>query len=347
MRKKAIVTGVTGQDGSWLVDLLLSKDYEVHGVARRTSFNNTGRIKHNLGHPNFTMYTLDVLETSGVMTLIKELQPDEIYNLAAQSHVMVSFSNPASTFDSIVQGTINILEAIRLVSPHSKYYNASSSEMFGSEKGLLYPVDGITQEVKPADTPSLKALDKLQYMQNEKTVMMPCSPYGVAKLAAHHMVNVYRNSYDIFACAGILFNHDSERRGETFLTAKVAKYCADLKLERVTEKLNLGNLYSKRDIGYAPEYVEGMWRMLQHDEPDDYVMATGKTYTVEEIVQACFDVIGVNNYKDFVIINDSLKRPYEVDHLCGNAAYAKEKLGWEPKTDMWGIMEKMVNFYAS
>ena len=337
IRKKAVITGISGMDGSWLAELLLSKGYEVHGVARRTSFNNTGRIKHLLGDPRFTLYTLDILETSGVMTLIKELQPDEIYNLAAQSHVMVSFTNPVSTFDSIVTGSLNILEAIKLVSPHSKYYNASSSEMFGSEKGSLY-INGRKTDL---DLPSAK------YMQDEETAMHPCSPYGVAKLASHHMTNVYRKSYGIFGCCGILFNHDSERRGENFLTMKVAKYCAELKLDPNKEPLQLGNLDSKRDIGYAPEYVEGMWMMLQQDKPDDYVLSTGKTHTIEDIVSAAFRVIGVINYKDHVVITDSLKRPYEVDHLCGNAKKAHNILGWKAKTDMEGIMEKMVNSYAS
>ena len=331
MNKTAIIFGVTGMDGSHLADQLLSKDYKVIGVSRRSSTDNTQRISHILDDDNFSLSRLDITESSSVSRLVESTKPDEIYNVAAQSHVMVSFDNPKSTFESIVFGTQNILDSVRFYSQKTRVYCASSSEMFGSSLGQLY---------KQPDSSH-------QYMQNEDTPLHPCSPYGVAKLAAHELLNVYRKSYRLFAVGGILFNHDGPRRGENFLTRKVTKYCAELEYAKqkgyVIPKLQLGNLDAKRDMGYAPEYTEAMQLMLQQDEPEDFVIATGKTYTIRDFVMRAFEYINISDWQNYVKLDDNLKRPYEVDHLCGHAFKAQLKLGWTAKTNLDKLISIMID----
>ena len=305
--KKALIIGVTGQDGSYLAELLIQKGYEVHGLIRRASTFNTGRIehlyrdRHDLSPLLFLHYG-DLAEGSRLVSLIAELKPDEIYNLGAQSHVRVSFDEPEYTGDITGVGTTRILEAIRLVSPDSKFYQASSSEMFGA-------------------TPP---------PQNEQTPFYPRSPYGAAKVYSFWMTKNYREAYDLFAVNGILFNHESPRRGETFVTRKISRAAARIKAG-MQAKLYLGNLDSVRDWGYAPEYVEGMWRMLQHDKPMDYVLATGHSATIRDFLTFSFEHVGLN-WQDFVEFDPRYLRPTEVDALIGDAALADRELGWKAKT---------------
>jgi len=317
--KRALITGITGQDGSYLADLLLSKGYEVHGIIRRASSFNTGRIDHLYQDPHVHGVRLflhygDLADSVNLVKLLYSLQPDEVYHLGAQSHVRVSFDIPEYTADVTGIGTIRILDAIREAGVRTRFYQASSSEMFGK-----------VQEVP----------------QTEKTPFWPRSPYGVAKVFAYWATVNYRESYGLHASNGILFNHESPRRGETFVTRKISRAVARIKYG-LENSLFLGNLDAQRDWGYAPEYVEGMWLMLQQDEPDDYVLATNETHTVREFAERAFAHVGLN-WKDFVQHDKRYERPAEVDLLIGNGAKAKKQLGWEPKVRFDDLVRIMVD----
>ena len=302
-KKIALVTGITGQDGSYLAEFLLEKDYQVVGLKRRTSLLNTERINHVYDHPNFSLEYFDLNDSSCIYSLLLKYTPDEFYNLAAQSHVRVSYDVPENTVDGIAMGTLRILNALRLVSPHTKFYQASSSEMFG---------------------------DNPEVPQSELTALRPASPYACAKVFAHQLIRNYRESYNLHLSSGILFNHESPRRGETFVTRKITLAAARIKLG-LQDKLYLGNLDAKRDWGYAGDYVEAMWLMLQQESPDDYVIATGETHTVREFLQEVFNHAGLDVEK-YVDIDPRLFRPQEVPLLLGDPSRAKQHLGWEPKT---------------
>jgi len=316
--KRALVTGVTGQDGSYLAELLLQKGYEVHGIKRRSSSFNTGRVDgiyvdlHEHGN-RFFLHFADLCDAGSLWALLHDIRPDEIYNLASQSHVRVSFDVPEYTSDVGGIGTLRLLEAIRKTGIKPRFYQASSSEMFGS-----------------APAP-----------QNETTPFHPRSPYACAKLFGHSVTVNYRESYGMFACSGILFNHESPRRGETFVTRKIARAVARIKsgLER---KLYLGNLEARRDWGYAPEYVEAMWLMLQQDEPDDYVVGTGETHSVREFLELACEHVGLD-WREMVEIDARYFRPAEVDVLQADPSRARRKLGWRHRTDFRGLVELMVD----
>jgi GDPmannose 4,6-dehydratase len=308
MSKKALITGITGQDGSYLAELLLSKGYEVHGIIRRASTFNTGRLDHIYSDPHAPKHKLflhygDLSDGSALSRLIGKIQPDEVYNLAAQSHVRVSFDAPEYTTDITGTGVIRLLEAIREVGIHPRFYQASSSEMYG-----------MVQEVP----------------QKETTPFYPRSPYGCAKVYAYWITVNYRESYGMHASNGILFNHESPRRGETFVTRKITRAVAHIKAG-LQDKLYLGNLEAKRDWGYAKEYVEAMWLMLQQNEPDDYVIATNETHSVQEFLEVAFGCVDLD-WRKYVEIDPRYYRPAEVDLLIGDASKAKKKLGWAPKT---------------
>ena len=319
MAKRALITGITGQDGSYLAELLLTKGYEVHGIIRRSSSFNTERIdpiykdRHDKGARLFLHYG-DLSDPSSLIKILGETQPEEIYNLAAQSHVRVSFDIPEFTGDVTAIGTVRLLDAMRQVAPKARFYQASSSEMYG-----------LVQAVP----------------QNEKTPFYPRSPYAVAKVYSHWITVNYRESYGLHASSGILFNHESPRRGETFVTRKITRAVARIKAG-LQEKVYLGNLEAKRDWGYAPEYVEAMWRMLQQDQPDDYVVATGETHTVQEFLEVAFARAGLDS-KKHVAFDKRYLRPAEVDLLIGDASKAKKKLGWEPKVKFKQLAEIMVD----
>jgi GDPmannose 4,6-dehydratase len=317
--KKALITGITGQDGSYLAELLLSKGYEVHGIIRRASTFNTERIAHLYQDPHINGVKLflhygDISDSTNLIKLLYRIQPEEIYHLAAQSHVRVSFDIPEYTGDVTGLGTIRILEAIRETGLKAKFYQASSSEMYGK-----------AQEVP----------------QRETTPFYPRSPYGAAKVYAYWLTVNYRESYGMFACNGILFNHESPRRGETFVTRKVTRAAARIKAG-LEDKIYLGNLDAKRDWGYAKEYVEAMWLMLQQDEPDDYVVATGETHSVRELLEEAFSYAGLD-WRKHMEIDAKYYRPAEVDLLVGDASKAKRKLGWEAKTKFKDIVRLMVD----
>lgn len=327
-KKKAMIFGATGQDGSFLAEQLLQMGYEVFAVVRRTSGVYLGNIAGIAGRPRLHIVSGDITDSYSVTSLITKHSPDEIYNLAAQSHVGTSFNQTKLTTDVVYGGCLNILEAVRHNAPWTRVYQASSSEMFGTNVDR----DG---------------------MQRETTRMLPCSPYGVAKLAAHNLVRVYRDSYGIFACSGILFNHESNRRGEQFVTRKISKFVARLRTWlsiRDTAKrvpiLKLGNLDAKRDWGYAPEYTDAMWRMLQHDDADDYVIATGTVNTVHDFLVSAFGAIGLTpeDVDRYTQIDESLYRPCEVPTLCGDASKAESVLGWRPRTYMNELASLMVEF---
>lgn len=317
--KKALITGITGQDGSYLAELLLDKGYEVHGIIRRASTFNTSRIEHLYVDPHINDIRLflhygDIADSTNLIKLLYRIQPDEIYHLAAQSHVRVSFDIPEYTGDVTGLSATRILEAVRETGSKARFYQASSSEMFG----------------KVHDVP-----------QTETTPFYPRSPYGAAKVYAYWITVNYRESYGMFACNGILFNHESPRRGETFVTRKITRAVAQIKAG-LQDTLYLGNLDAKRDWGYAKEYVEVMWRMLQQDEPDDYVIATGETHTVREFLEEAFGHVGLE-WSNYVKIDPAYYRPAEVDLLIGDAGKAKEKLGWEPKTTFRELVRLMVD----
>ena len=332
--KRALITGVTGQDGSYLAELLLKKNYKVHGIIRRSSSFNTGRIDHIIKDEKykdrFFFHHGDVTDASSLNRILEKIKPDEIYNLAAQSHVKVSFEIPDYTAQVDALGTLRFLDAIRETGVKTKFYQASTSELYGK-----------VQEIP----------------QNEKTPFYPRSPYGVAKLFAYWIIINYREAYNLFACNGILFNHESPRRGETFVTRKITRAGARIK-EGFQEIVLLGNLNTKRDWGYAPEYVEGMWRMLQQDEPEDFVMATGVNHTIREFAELAFkeldiyiewqgngiNEIGINTQtgKQIIGIDKNYYRPTEVDQLLGDPTKAKEKLDWESKTSFENLIKMMV-----
>jgi len=338
MKKVALITGITGQDGAYLADLLLKKDYLVHGIKRRSSSFNTARIDHLYQDPhidkrNFVLHHGDLTDSTNMIRIIQEVQPDEIYNLAAQSHVMVSFETPEYTANADALGTLRILEAIRLLglSDKTRFYQASTSELYG-----------MVQEVP----------------QNEKTPFYPRSPYGVAKLYAYWITVNYREAYNIFACNGILFNHESPIRGETFVTRKITRAAARISLG-VQERLYLGNLDSKRDWGHANEYVEGMWRIMQHDKPDNFVLATGISTSIRDFTTQAFSEAGISlewsgsgvdevgknaqTGKLLVSVDPTYFRPTEVDMLIGDATKAKEKLGWSPTCELKQLISEMIS----
>jgi GDPmannose 4,6-dehydratase len=319
MAKKALITGITGQDGSYLAELLLAKGYEVHGIIRRASTFNTGRLEPIYADPHSGKSRLflhygDLSDASALARLVGKIKPAEIYNLAAQSHVRVSFDSPEYTTDITATGTVRLLEAIRETGVKARFYQASSSEMYG----------------KVQDVP-----------QTETTPFYPRSPYGCAKVFSFWATVNYRESYGMHASNGILFNHESPRRGETFVTRKITRAVAHIKAG-LQDKLFLGNLDAKRDWGYAKEYVEAMWLMLQQDEPDDYVIATNETHSVKEFLELTFEYAGLN-WKKHVEIDPRYYRPAEVDMLIGDYGKAKKKLGWKPKTRFADLARLMVD----
>jgi GDPmannose 4,6-dehydratase len=309
--KRALITGITGQDGSYLAEFLLDKGYEVYGMVRRLSVENYLRIEHI--KDRIILRQADLLDQLSIINLIRDIQPDEIYNLAAQSFVPTSFEQPVLTGEFTALGVTRMLEAIRLVNPRIKFYQASSSEMFG----------------KVRETP-----------QNELTPFYPRSPYGVAKVYGHWITVNYRESYDIFACSGILFNHESPRRGLEFVTRKISYHVAKIKLGLANE-LRLGNLKARRDWGFAGDYVKAMWLMLQQEVPSDYVIATGVTHSVQEFVEIAFDHVGLD-WRKYVVVDPQFIRPAEVDFLQGNAQKAKQELGWEPTVSFEELVKMMV-----
>ena len=318
MMKRALISGITGQDGSYLAELLLSKGYEVHGLIRRSSSFSTGRIEHLYRDPHeedvrLLLHYSDLSDSSSLITILNRVKPDEVYNLGAQSHVKVSFDMPEFTADATGMGTLRILEALRHADWPVRFYQAGSSEMFG-----------LVQE-RP---------------QRETTPFYPRSPYAVSKVFAHWMTIQYREAHGLFATNGILFNHESPRRGATFVTRKITRGIAAI-LARAEEKLYLGNLDARRDWGYAPEYVDAMWRMLQHDRPDDFVVATGEMHSVREFAELAFATVGLD-WQDYVVVDPRYFRPTEVDELCGDATKAREVLGWRPRTTFPALVRIMV-----
>lgn len=346
--KVAVITGVTGQDGSYLAELLLGKGYEVIGVVRRSSSDTTGRIKHLDGRDGFNLVQGDVTDPNSINFVLHSYHPDEFYNLAAQSHVKTSFEQPDLTFNVNARGVLNILEAIRHYSPWTRLYQASTSEMFG--KNFVGGLDN-------------------KY-QDENTPFAPQSPYAISKVAAHHYVQLYREAYSIHGSCGILFNHESERRGEEFVTRKITKWIGDFTRWRLLSgnykilhthdndhiatplnknndiftypKLRLGNLEPRRDWGHAKDYVNAMWLMLQQDEPDDYVVSTKETHSVEEFLIEAFKCIKIDNYQPYVVQDPKFMRPAEVNYLLGDSTKIREKLGWKPTVSFPALVSRMV-----
>ncbi|MDO8577332.1 MAG: GDP-mannose 4,6-dehydratase [Candidatus Wildermuthbacteria bacterium] len=317
-KKKAVVTGITGQDGSFLAELLLSKGYEVHGFVRRASTFNRWRIDHlhtgSATSPSFFLHYAELTDDGSIFRLMHKIQPDEVYHLGAQSHVRISFDIPEFTVNTDAIGTIRVLEAIRDLEKPVKFYMACSSEMFGN----------------------------MPSPQNEETQFEPRSPYAISKVFSYHSTRMYREGYKMFASNGILFNHESERRGENFVTRKITLGVAKIKAG-LEKKLFLGNLEAKRDWGYAPEYVEAMWRMLQHSEADDFVIATGETHSVKEFLDVAFAYAGLGDWKPYVEIDPRFYRPVEVNLLQGDSSKAKRILGWDPKVKFNDLAKIMVD----
>ena len=314
---KALITGITGQDGAYLSEFLLSKNYEVHGIVRRSSSFNTGRIDHliskHASDDKLQLYYSDLLDSSSITNLINKIQPDEVYNLGAQSHVAVSFQNPILTTQLGTLGSITILETIKHLDKKVKFYQASSSEMFGgTSKELL----------------------------DENSLFDPKSPYGASKVFAHDITKIYRESYNVFGVNGILFNHESPLRGETFVTRKISKAVGRI-AAGIQSKLTLGNLDASRDWGYAKDYIEGMWLMMQYDYPEDWVLATGVTKTVRDFAEEAFKYVNLN-WEDYVITSEKYFRPNEVDYLLGDSSKAREELNWKPSVDFKGLVKIMV-----
>tara|TARA_A100001515_G_scaffold47109_2_gene37174 strand:- start:21080 stop:22096 length:1017 start_codon:yes stop_codon:yes gene_type:complete len=337
---KAIIFGITGQDGSHLADLLLSKDYHVVGVSRRASTDNTQRIKNILGDKRFELVQGDITDAHSVINILKKHEDvDEIYNLAAQSHVAVSFKQPALTWDITGKGCLNILQSIVDLDINTRFYQASSSEMYGKNFDSEVDMDKTSSTYK-----------RISKFQNEDTKFMPQSPYAIAKCAAHHMTRLFREAYGLHASAGILFNHEGERRGETFVTRKITKWIGDwIKSGRDPNfpKLRLGNLEAFRDWGYAGDYVEAMWMMLQQESPQDYVICTGETHTIREFLDVAFLHIGVDDWSDLVVQDPEFYRPAEVDYLRGDCSKANNVLGWTPKHSFEDLVKKMVEHDVS
>ncbi|RME43989.1 MAG: GDP-mannose 4,6-dehydratase [Caldilineae bacterium] len=311
-QKTALITGITGQDGSYLAEFLLEQGYRVVGMVRRTSTINFDRLKHF--QDKIEIVQGDLLDQMSLIGILQEIQPDEVYNLAAQSFVPTSFSQPVLTGEFTALGVTRVLDAIRIVKPDIRFYQASSSEMFG----------------KVREVP-----------QNEKTPFYPRSPYGVAKVYGHWITVNYRESYNLFACSGILFNHESPRRGIEFVTHKVTHAVARIKLG-LQDEVRLGNLDARRDWGYAGDYVRAMWLMLQQDEPDDYVIATGETHSVRELCEVAFGYVGLN-WEDHVVVDPQFYRPAEVDLLIGDPSKARAKLGWQPTVSFEELIQMMVD----
>lgn len=316
--RKALITGIAGQDGSFLAELLIEKGYEVHGIVRRSSSLNTARLDHlysdpHEGHPKLKLHYGDLSDSTSLVTTLREVRPDELYHLGAQSHVQVSFELPEYTTDVTGTGTVRLLDAIRTAEIDTRFYQASSSEMFGS-----------------APPP-----------QSENTPFHPRSPYASAKVLSYHTTVNYREAYGLFACNGILFNHESERRGETFVTRKITRAVAAINAG-IQEYLYLGNLDARRDWGFAGDYVDAMWRILQQDHPGDYVIATGESHSVREFCELAFGQVGLN-YEKHVRIDERYFRPSEVDYLLGDAAKARDQLHWTPTLTFQGLVERMVN----
>ena len=309
--KRALVTGITGQDGSYLAEFLLEKGYEVIGMVRRSSTINFERIEHI--QDKITIVSGDLMDQISIIDIIKTHRPQEVYNLAAQSFVQTSWIQPVFTGEVTALGVTRVLDAVRMVDPDIRFYQASTSEMFG----------------KVQESP-----------QTESTPFYPRSPYGVAKLYGHWITVNYRESYDLFACSGICFNHESPRRGHEFVTRKIARYAARIKCH-LEKELRLGNLEAKRDWGYAPDYVRGMWMILQQDRPEDFVLSTGQTHSVREFAELAFNQVGLN-YQDFVVQDPAFMRPAEVEQLVGNPTKAKQKLGWETQTAFEELVSIMV-----
>jgi len=312
--KNALIFGLTGQDGTYLAKFLLNKGYNVFGTFRRTSHKCFERLDEFEIFDKVTTIKADLADYGSIQTAIKNSEPDEVYNLAAQSFVGASFQQPVLTSDITGLGVLRVLEAVRENSPNTKFYQASSSEMFGNYVGA----------------------------KNEESPFIPRSPYGAAKVFGHHMTNHYREAYDIFACCGILFNHESPLRGLEFVTRKISWSIAKIKLKK-QEKLQLGNIYAKRDWGFAGDYVEAMWMMLQQNNPDDYVIATGESHSVEEFLNIASEHAGLGDWKGFVDIDKSMMRPTDIEDLVGDATKAKEKLGWSSKTSFEELVRNMVD----
>lgn len=317
MKRRALITGITGQDGYYLSKLLLEKDYEVYGMIRRHNRTGTelGTVQSLESLINFDYG--DMTDASSLEAVVHRIKPHEVYNLAAQSHVKISFDSPVYTANTNALGVVHLLEAVTRTVPSARFYQASTSEMFGNN----VDDDGF---------------------QRETTCMKPVSPYGVAKLYAHQMVNVYRVQHNLFACSGILFNHESPMRGDLFVTKKITNYIKDVRKNGFFNKLELGNLDARRDWGHAEDYVYGMWLMLQHQHPDDYVLSTGVTYSIKEFLQKAFDYIGVSDYTTCVQVNKNFLRPEDVHHLKGDSTKARSVLGWAPKYTLDTLIQSMV-----
>lgn len=320
MIKTAVITGITGQDGSYLAESLLNSGYNVVGLYRRSSTYNFQRISNILHHPRLILEEFDLTDPGDCVNIITKHRPHHFYNLAAQSHVATSFKQPTTTFEIDTIGVVNILENIRKFSPTTRFYQASTSEMFGRN----YSTDN----------------NKNKY-QNENTTLLPQSPYAVAKLASHRMVQIYREAYNLYATSGILFNHESPRRGENFVTRKITKYIGQLVNKKTNDKLKLGNIKAIRDWGHAKDYVEAMRLMLTNDNADDYVISTGEAHSVEEFLQIAFNLVDLN-YLDHIQIDPDLYRPAEVEYLKGDSSKALSKLGWKPKISFEQLVQDMV-----
>lgn len=328
-QKIALISGVTGQDGSYLAELLISKGYLVHGIMRRASVFNTERVDHIYQDPhqekkNFFLHYGDLSDASNLNQLLKEINPNEIYNLGAQSHVKVSFEIPEYTANVVALGTLRLLDAVRETGLETKFYQAGSSEMFG---------------------------DVLETPQNETTPFNPASPYGVSKVFAHQICKNYRSAYNMFICNGILFNHESPRRGKTFVTRKITTGLTAILSKKIdpsrsrgaeADKIYLGNLEAKRDWGFAPEYVEAMWLMLQQDKPDDYVIATGENHSIREFLDEVFSLVGIEDWQKYVGIDQAYYRPQEVNLLLGDASKAEKQLNWKPKVKFKELVKIML-----
>lgn len=342
--KTALITGVTGQDGSYLAEHLLELGYRVVGMSRRASSPNTHRIRHLMGNACFYLVSGDVTDPLCVYRLIKDECPDEVYNLAAQSHVGNSFVEPSHTTAVTYGGCLNLLEAIRTLpkSFRPRFYQASSSEMFGTSFSSRWRPTGFLPQFwelrDPLQCGGLVTGERFQY---EATPMLPCSPYAIAKLAAHHAVRLYREAHGVFACSGVLFNHESPRRGPEFVTRKITRWCAEKVRDRSIPPLRLGNLDASRDWGHARDYVRAMHLMLQHEQPDDYVIATGETHTVREFVSRAFALVGADPEKD-VVIDPAFYRPSEVPYLRGDATKARNALGWTLSCSFDDLVREMV-----
>jgi len=319
--KIAMIFGATGQDSSYLSEFLLEKNYKVVGVKRRSSTNTLGRLENIIEHENFSVIEGDVVDPSSINNLVREYQPDELYNTAAMSHVHTSFQQPLYTFQVNAMGMVNILEAVRCFSPHTKVLQCSTSELFGSnyqeENGIKY--------------------------QDENTPFSPNSPYAVAKLAAHEVMRLYRDAYNIFACCSINFNHESPRRGEEFVTRKITQWIGKFINNQNILPLKLGNIDAVRDWSHAKDMVGGMWMMLQQDKPKDYVLCSGKGYSVREFLDCAFSYVGINDWSPYVVIDPKLYRPCEVEFLQGCYDLAKQELGWEPQIGFEELVHEMID----